>query len=99
MNSEKKEFEEKQRILEEQQKKHQEEAEKLRLLMYERMYDEVKDSFTQQHSQIRDSRGVRWVKCEICGKILPDSQFSSYGGPNHINLGVCTDCDHKRRNR
>ena len=57
-----------------------------------KFYHEVKDLFTQQDAQIRDSRGVRWVKCEICGQILPSDAFVSYGGPNHVNLGKCNAC-------
>lgn len=55
-------------------------------------YDEVKDLFVQQTEQIRDSQGVRWVKCEICGEIKPEAEFNSYGGANHVNLGVCSAC-------
>ena len=50
----------------------------------------------QQNVQARDEYGRRWVKCEICGKIAPDSEFNSYGGPNHINLGRCNDCTRRK---
>lgn len=52
----------------------------------------------QQEVQVRDEYGHRWVKCEICGKIAPESEFSSYGGLNHINLGKCTACTRKKDN-
>lgn len=62
---------------------------------YLKSYNEVKDLFTQQEKQIRDSCGGRWVKCEVCGQILPSDKFISYGGPNHINLGMCYICGRK----
>ena len=34
--------------------------------------------------QIKDENGVRWIKCEFCGKIAPVKEFSLYGGPNHF---------------
>lgn len=55
-------------------------------------YEEVKDKFVQQHTQIRDKYDVRWVRCECCGKIAPDGEFGSYGGTDHMNLGKCRDC-------
>lgn len=59
-------------------------------------YEEVKDRFVQQIEPIRDKYGVRWVKCERCGKIAADGEFGAYGGANHVNLGVCSDCYKKR---
>ena len=60
-------------------------------------YYEVKDKFTQQMTPIRDSNGRRWVQCEKCGKIKLDSEFSSYGGANRVNLGICTTCERLKR--
>ena len=57
-----------------------------------RGYEEVKNRFTQQSYQIIDSKGRRWIKCEICGKIKLSREFVSYGGANHINLGICYEC-------
>ena len=51
----------------------------------------------QQSEQVRDEYGCRWVKCEICGKIAQVSEFSSYGGFNHINLGKCNACSNQKR--
>jgi DNA helicase-2/ATP-dependent DNA helicase PcrA len=59
---------------------------------YNRRYDQVKDKFNQQTSQIYDSSGQRWIQCEICGEIKPESEFGSYGGPGHVNLGKCYKC-------
>lgn len=46
----------------------------------------------QQETQVRDAAGNRWIKCEYCGKIAKESEFSLYGGPGHINLGTCKEC-------
>ena len=45
-------------------------------------YEQVKNRFVQQTEQIRDSFGIRWIKCELCGEIKSDAEFSSYGGLN-----------------
>ena len=60
-------------------------------------YEDVKDKFTQQEEQIRDRLGRRWVQCEVCRKIKLESEFRSYGGANHINLGVCDECSRSDR--
>ena len=62
---------------------------------YVNSYNEVKDKFTQQEFQIRDSSGRRWIQCELCGEIKPESEFGSYGGTNHVNLGVCYKCSRR----
>lgn len=49
-------------------------------------------NFTQQETPVRDADGRRWIKCEFCGKIAVEGEFSSYGGKGHINLGTCRDC-------
>ena len=61
-----------------------------------RGYEEVKNRFTQQSYQIIDSKGRRWIKCEICGKIKLSREFVSYGGANYINLGICYECSQKK---
>lgn len=63
--------------------------------VYANSYNEVKDKFTQQEFQIRDSSGRRWIQCELCGEIKPESEFGSYGGTNHVNLGVCYKCSRR----
>ncbi len=70
----------------------QKSLEELKRREYEVCYDEVRNKFTQQNEQIRDHTGRRWVKCEKCGEIKPDSEFSSYGGMGHVNLGICSKC-------
>lgn len=48
--------------------------------------------FEAQETQVRDSFGNRWIKCELCGKIAKEEEFSIYGGDGHINLGKCSEC-------
>ncbi len=62
---------------------------------YADSYNEVRGKFTQQELQICDSSGRRWIQCEICGEIKPKSEFNSYGGINHVNLGICYKCFHR----
>lgn len=62
---------------------------------YKNGYEDVKDLFVQQTSIIRDRYKIRWVKCEKCGAIKQDVEFASYGGENHVNLGLCTECGKK----
>lgn len=54
--------------------------------------DNIIKQLQQQEVQARDSEGNRWLKCECCGKIAKESEFKSYGGINHVNLGICYDC-------
>lgn len=55
----------------------------------------MESHFIQQNTQIRDAEGNRWIKCEFCGKIAKENEFTSYGGIGHINLGTCKGCsDH-----
>lgn len=51
-----------------------------------------KDGFENQEEIVRDASGVRWVKCEFCGKKAKESEFASYGGEGRVNLGTCSDC-------
>lgn len=48
----------------------------------------------QQETHVRDSEGNRWIKCEFCGKIAMETEFTSYGGEIgvHLNLGTCKEC-------
>lgn len=52
--------------------------------------------FSQQQTQVRDATGNRWIMCEICGLIAKDSEFTSYGGKDHVNLGICKTCSSKK---
>lgn len=52
----------------------------------------MESNFSQQETQVRDAAGNRWIKCEFCGKIAMESEFSTYGGAGHINLGTCKEC-------
>lgn len=55
----------------------------------------VAENFTQQERQVIDAYGNRWIKCEHCGKQGMVNEFSSYGGKDHINLGICKECSKK----
>lgn len=91
------------RYLAEQEKRQQQEAERKRLRevaehqSLEMCYEEVCHLFTQQENQIRDHTGRRWIKCEVCGAIKPETEFSSYGGANHVNLGKCYGCSREKK--
>lgn len=52
----------------------------------------MESNFSQQETQVRDAAGNRWIKCEFCGKIAMESEFNTYGGAGHINLGTCKEC-------
>lgn len=47
--------------------------------------------------QVRNNNGVRYVKCETCGKIDRADNFIRYGMPK-INYGLCNDCQKQLRN-
>lgn len=79
------ELKEKQRL-----EKEQREAEKRQ--REEDFKRNMESNFSQQETQVRDANGNRWIKCEFCGKIAMERDFSSYGGKGHINLGTCKDC-------
>ena len=53
----------------------------------------LKVDFATYPKQIRDANNNRWIKCEFCGKVALEKEFGSYGGPGHINLGICKECD------
>lgn len=59
---------------------------------YKTGYEDVKNLFIQQNAIIRDRYKIRWVKCEKCGSIKQDIEFASYGGKDHVNLGLCSEC-------
>ena len=89
-------LEERSRRIEEEEKVRISENAKLnRMLELSREKVERRDiikQLQQQEVQARDSEGNRWIKCECCGKIAKESEFKSYGGINHVNLGICYDC-------
>ncbi len=74
----------------------EEQARRAKEERYDLGLSDVIERFTQQTSIIRDRFGNRWVKCEVCGAIKQDIEFSSYGGMNHINLGTCRECSRKQ---
>lgn len=52
----------------------------------------LEENLEQQETQVIDTNGDRWIKCEICNKISTINDFVSYGGKGHINLGICKEC-------
>ena len=48
-----------------------------------------------QSEVIRDKRGIRWVKCQICDLVAPEDRFGTYGGAGKMNLGICKECSKK----
>ncbi len=84
------------KIRAEQEEKRRLEIEKERKERLQREEDfkrNLESNFSQQDKQVRDADGNRWIKCEFCGKIAKESEFSIYGGIGHINLGTCKECD------
>ena len=75
--------------------KEQIERETARKRLDEEFKQNMESNFTQQEKQIRDAEGNRWVKCEFCGFIAKEGEFTSYGGLNHVNLGTCKACSSK----
>jgi len=57
--------------------------------------DEIILLIEQQIEPAHDSDGNRWIKCEKCGCIDTEAEFVIYGGPNHVNLGICYKCREK----
>ena len=46
----------------------------------------------QQEIPARDALGRRWFRCELCGKVAPEDEFSVTGGRGKLNLGKCRAC-------
>ena len=59
---------------------------------YDKRKNEVLPQMNQQHSQVKDSFGYRWIKCKLCGGVDTVDAFYTYGGVNEINLGNCNNC-------
>lgn len=77
------------------EEKRRQEAEKQQAEKRQREEDfkrNMESNFSQQETPVRDASGNRWVKCEFCGKIAVESEFNSYGGVGHVNLGTCKEC-------
>ncbi|MFR1436360.1 MAG: competence protein CoiA family protein [Acutalibacteraceae bacterium] len=53
---------------------------------------EILPHIDQQQYVVKDSDGVRWVKCKTCEKIAPEEEFVGYGGTGELNLGTCRQC-------
>lgn len=59
----------------------------------QQMHDEairIRDTFDPTGPEKTvDSFGRRWVKCEVCGRILSEDQIVQFGG---ANVGLCKNC-------
>ena len=66
--------------------------EKISHLSYEERKAEVVRLFDQNLSEIVDSIGVRWFKCNTCQIIKEDPEFVYYKGIT----GLCRECSRKR---
>lgn len=55
-------------------------------------YDRILKSLDQQNEQVRDLYGVRWVKCETCGRAVTAYDSWKYGGIDTMNIGECYEC-------
>ncbi len=96
--------EEQKKRQEEAEKRRAEEAEKRRLeeetiaeekrRREEEFRRNIEERLKQQKTQVIDSYGIRWIRCEFCGKIARESEFPFYGGAMgvHLNLGTCKEC-------
>jgi hypothetical protein len=62
---------------------------------YDKRRAEIMPQLLQQKFQAKDNLGYRWVRCEICGAVETDDKFISYGGKDHVNLGMCYTCRDK----
>jgi hypothetical protein len=82
------EFEEKLRIATQQEKEQKE--------IFDKIFQEKIKIIEQQTEPVRDSNGVRWYKCSLCGGVKPESEFWSYGGRGTENIGKCYSCDKER---
>lgn len=64
-------------------------------LTYEERKAEIIDKINQTKNVVLDSTGVKWIKCEICGKVDEAFKFVMYGGKNKATLGTCAECSRK----
>lgn len=56
---------------------------------------EIKKCNFQTEEMVFDERGGRWLKCEECGEIKHDNEFSLLGRRNRPAIGICTECVRK----
>lgn len=95
LQRQKEEFKERRLEAERQKRLEAEKHEEERRQREEAFRRNMEECFLQQKTPVRDAEGTRWVKCEFCGKIAKEIEFSSYGGIDHVNLGTCKECSGK----
>ena len=59
---------------------------------YESRKQSILPLIDQQEQPVLDAKGNRWIRCEYCGQVKEASEFVSFGGRNHVNLGRCEAC-------
>lgn len=78
--------------LEEQRRIEAQKRQEERIRQEEEFKQSLEARLSQQETPVKDTEGNRWIKCRSCGKAARDSEFVSYGGIGHINLGICKEC-------
>ena len=76
--------------LEKERHRQQEEAEQRK--KEEDFQRDMELGLAQQNTPVFDPAGNRWIRCEFCGKIATDEEFTTYGGEGRANLGTCKEC-------
>lgn len=85
-------FMERQRL---EQEQYLREKEKL-LAEEEAEYNRIRKSFNVHSKKATtDKFGNRYIMCERCGIIKKSYDMAIYGGPNSMNIGLCTQCSRK----
>lgn len=46
---------------------------------------------------VRDRNGDRCVVCSECGEVKHEEDFVTFGGKDGVNIGICRDCYHRKR--
>lgn len=60
--------------------------------LHDRLKEEILPEIGHKERQVRDSMDHRRIQCESCGLVELEEYFTSYGGRNHVNLGICKGC-------
>lgn len=63
---------------------------------YDVRREEIMSAISQQEDPVYDTRGDRWIKCEVCGCVKVSDMFAFYGGLHRVNLGTCKMCAGQR---
>ena len=61
--------------------------------------EDLELGLSQQDKQVYDTHGDRWVRCSKCGKADRTDAFFEYGGQDTKNIGICSECQRKSREK